>query len=151
MNNAGVRYSFNITGYPLLDAFLDRLFIGAASLAVGALFAWLRSKGFHVEMIQDWVNANGLGIQNIQEWLIGGVVAILASLAGLGWSLLRSRANLATYVQAGINLVMDHKALAADGTTITELGAAGATPSLPVTPATGAQIVKDLANIQKAA
>lgn len=150
MSNPAVRYTFNITGYPLLDAFLDRLFIGAASLAVGALFAWLRSKGFHVEMIQDWVNANGLGIQNIQEWLIGGTVAILASVAGLVWSILRSRTNLATYVQAGINLVMDHKALAADGTTITEIGTPGATPSLPVTPATGAQIVKDFAKMPAA-
>jgi hypothetical protein len=149
MNNAAVRYSFKITGYPLVDAALERVFLTLASLMVGAIFAWLRSKGFHVEMLQDWLNSNGLQIENLQEWLVGGVVAILATLGALIWSLLRSRTNLATYVQAGINLVLSHEAVTTDGKTITSLGAPGATPSLPVTPAAGAKIVKDFATVEK--
>ncbi len=145
MNNPGVKYTFKITGNPLIDAVLERAFLTLASVMVGAIFAWLRSKGFHVEDVQDWLNANGLPIENLQGWLVSGVVAIMATVGALVWSLLRSRTNLATYVQAGINLVLAQKAVTTDGEAITSLGAPNAAPPLAVTPAAGAQIVKDFA------
>jgi len=91
----------------------------------------------------------GAGLSNTStyKWtmIAGGAVTVLGpAIWGVWSSFVNFRRAQAVGVQAGINMTLQKKALAADGTTIMELDG-GTTPPKSVTLATSGQIIKDFA------
>ncbi len=132
MNNPGIRFDFAITGNPTLDGIIIKGLMLLASGWTVAVVTWLNAHGFNMPGLSMWVTSA----------IVGGIGTILA----LIWNWAKKRADLTKAVQAGLNLVMAGEALSADGKTITALGTPGATPSMPVTPATAPVIIANFSN-----
>lgn len=98
-------------------------------------------------LIGGYMAEQGLDHTTTYKWIMFVAGAILV-LGNALWALWASFSNFwkasAVGVQAGINLTVAGKALAADGTTLVSAND-GSTPPKPVTVATAAEIVKDFA------
>lgn len=122
-----------ITGNPQIDGLILKGLIAVSAAAAG--------------VIATWLNAHGFKDPNLNLMIDGLVMSVLSGGLVMVWGWVQSRGNTARAVQAGINLTVAGKALAADGTTVVTKNN-GATPPMPVTAATAAQIVKDFAPTQ---
>lgn len=114
-------------------------FITSLRYIISVGTAWAAGKGY---ITQDAVNA-----------ILAGVLIVGPALWGMLDNYLMKHqrvAREAAAVQAGIELVTQGKALAADGTTIVVAHDPGSTPPKPVTVQTAQEIIKDFAPDPKA-
>lgn len=127
MNAADIPKALNLTGNPAIDGLILK---GIIALAV-----------FIVSQIAPHLHITD---PNYIKSLVATVAVLLIGAATFvyGWYL--SKTNQAKAVQAGVNLTVSGNALAADGKTVVSANN-GTTPPLPVTMATGAEIVKKYA------
>jgi hypothetical protein len=100
--------------------------------------------------IGGWMASNGMGqsgAYRIVELAASAVMIVGPAVWGAYVAIMRviqKKKAVTQAVQAGINLTVSGAALAADGKSVVSLNN-GATPPLPVTDQTAAQIVKDFA------